>query len=122
MCPSATLMFTCQRTLGDSALWQWSPSHSRQSSQTSLSLGLWYVREFMIQPPNPPPSSFKCLCIKDLTFLMIQAKFSATPELGFVPLGDSNFSYYIAVPTSLRVDPDYCKVKLSLFKTSVPWD
>ena len=52
---------------------------------------------------------------------MLQAKFSDVPEPGFVPLGDSNFSYYIAVPTSLRVDPGYSKVTttIPIFKFSV---
>ena len=47
---------------------------------------------------------------------MFQAKFSDVPEPGFVPLGDSNFSYYIAVPTSLRVDPGYSKVTTNNFQ------
>ena len=39
-----------------------------------------------------------------------QREFSDTAEPGFVQLGPSNYSYYIAVPTTLRRDPDYCKV------------
>ena len=39
-----------------------------------------------------------------------QREFSDTAEPGFVPLGPSNYSYYIALPTTLRRNPDYCKV------------
>ena len=48
--------------------------------------------------------------------ILLQKQFSDTPEPGFVPLDDSNFSYYIAVPTSLRVDPGYSKVTTKNFQ------
>ena len=59
-------------------------------------------------------SSFQTFCTinKNLIYFFSKTKFSDTPQPGFVPLDSSNYSYYIAVPTSLRVDPNYCKVKI----------
>ena len=46
----------------------------------------------------------------DQLLIKSQARFSDVAQPGFVHIDDSNYSYYIAVATSLRRDPEYCKV------------
>ena len=105
MCPSATPMSISLKAPARSAAWPWSPSRSRLSSRTFLSLRLWCA-DCIVDADS------------DLDF-SLQAKFSDSPHPGFVPLAEGNYSYYIAVPTSLRVDPNYCKVKRNFCCPSV---
>ena len=80
-------------------------SKTEEYKRTKLPVLPWFLKYF---------SSFQTFCIinKNLIYFFSQTKFSDTPQPGFVPLDSSNYSYYIAVPTSLRVDPNYCKVKI----------